>query len=174
MNLSKCCFTYFLIFITILFLVATNSFSKDEDTSFVNTLYQIKYVIKNRFTSKEIVNMVEQARRQGATGYIVVPPLNSFTKDMGWLIEDSKGREVFRVLFTFDDNGIVNNGRYLGPLISNVQQIHQLHVEMLSRNYKLITPGSYDIGDGCRAIIKIFKSGVSDPGRTVITVECLN
>lgn len=174
----------FHLFIIISILTASASYStentRDEDTTLINTLYQIKYVIMNKFTSGDIVNLVEQAIEKGAVGCKVVQPMFSFLKDMGWLIEDSKGREVFRVLFTFKDNGIVNNGRYLGPLISKEaqrgtdQQIYQFHVDILSRNYKLISPDNYNLGDGCRGVIKLFKSDVSDPGRTAIIVECPN
>ena len=172
-----------LLFILISIL-ASASYSaentREEDVSLINTLYQIKHVIMNNFTSGDIVNLIEQAIEKGAVGYKVVQPRFSFLKDMGWLIEDSKGREVFSVLFTFKDNGIVNDGRYLGPLISKEaprntdQQIYQFHVDILSRNYSLISPNNYNIGDGCKGVIKLFKSGDSDPGRTAIIVECPN
>ena len=163
---------------------ATTSYSteniREEDVTLTNTLHQIKYVIINNFTSRDIANLIEQAIKKGAVGYKVVQPSFSFLKDMGWLIEDSKGRVVFRVLFTFKENGIVNDGRYLGPLISKEapidtdQQIFQFHLDILSRNYSLISSNSYNIGDGCKGVIKLFKSGFSDPGRTAIIVECPN
>lgn len=181
MNIIKRCIIVFPLFIFVFLLSESPASSanntRDEDNSLTNTLYQIKHVILNNFTSDEIATMVQRSIEKGAIGYKVVR--SEFTKDMGWLIEDSKGREVFRVYFTFNNNRTVSNGRYLGPLISKEakkgtnQQIHQFHRDILSRNYKLIGQNTYDIGDNCKGSINLFKSGATDPGRTVITVDCL-
>lgn len=182
MNTIKSSIIVFPLFLIVFLLSESPASSanntRDEDISLTNTLYQTKYVILNNFTSDQIATMVQRSIEKGAIGYKVVR--SKFIKDMGWLIEDSKGREVFRVYFTFNSNGTVSNGRYLGPLIAKEakegtqQQIHQIHRDILSRNYRLIGQDTYDIGDNCRGSINLFKSGAkTDPGRTVITVDCL-
>ena len=168
-----------LIFISIFTLTASKALPNQGDETLINTLSHIKFAIINKLTSSDIENFIGQAIAKGATGYKVVRSNFSFLQDMGWALEDSKGREVLRVLFTFNNKGKVNNGRYLGPLNSNnyknsYKEIHKLHIEILSRNYKTIATDTYDLGDECKGVVKLFNKDPSSPVRIAIIVECLN
>lgn len=160
----------------------------DEYTSLTNTLLHMRYVINNKFTNKDIENFINKGIEKGAINYRLVYPKIDFlqTNDMGWAIDDSKGREVFRVIFSFGDDNIVKDGKYLGPIISTdmSNDIYTYHINGMSKNYNKINQNSYDLGDGCIGNIELQKMknniykgryviGSETKERTVITVQCL-
>ena len=134
-----------------------------------HTLYQVKNVVIKKSTSKDIEGMIKAARDAGGTGL----KSNRYGSDkMGWSLEDSKGREVFVVIFSFL-GGRAKEGDYLGPLMSlqNAKELHSFHENTLLEYFKRIDNNKYDLNDNCTASLRLFH-GATGLGRTIITVEC--
>jgi len=144
----------------------------------ISTLGSIKSALKNKYSPDDIEAFVRNANSQGATGIHVakMPKAYDFIKDMGWFVNDSSGRQVFKVLFTFDGN-IPISGRYIGPTVDIgnekvAQQIHSMHKDILNQNLISIDQNKYDLNDDCIANIKRFGGTKKTAKSTVIIVEC--
>jgi hypothetical protein len=140
------------------------------DTVISQVIYQVKTVLIRQLSPVDIKDMINRAVDEGATGY----KLNYYDSGkMGWSIEDSKGREVYSVIFLFSSQQ-AKEGTYFGPLMSSLsdaKEVHKRHREVLSSYFKKITTDKYDIGDSCTAFTELFK-GTTGAGRTKITVKC--
>ena len=131
-------------------------------------IYQVKTVLIKRLAPSDIEEMINHARDIGATGY----KLNHYSGGkMGWSMEDSKGREVYSVIFSFLGRQ-AKEGAYFGPLMSfrDAKVSHNWYREVFSGYFKQIGPDKYDINDNCMASMELFK-GTAGSGRTIITVE---
>jgi len=179
MQQLKTNFLIIILFVILCFGCPPSAIAANQSNSLIGTLYQIKNVLIKHYSSYDIEKMIKQANEAGAQGLKLAypsPPASFIMKDMGWLIEDSKGMEVFRVYFSFMNN-VAKDGRYLGPLMSNKarrgtdQEIFLFHRELLSKNLKRVSTDKYDLGDGCIASLTLFKNS-ADPGRTAVNVEC--
>lgn len=134
----------------------------------MHTIYQAKTILIRQLATGDIEEMINKVRDMGATGY----KLNHYSGGkMGWSIEDSKGREVNFVIFTFLGRK-AKVGVYFGPLMSfnDAKVIHNWHRNVLSGYFKQIGTDKYDINDNCVAIMELFK-GTTGLGRTIITIE---
>ena len=132
-------------------------------------IYQVKTVLIKQLAPSDIEKMINHARDIGATGY----KLNHYSGGkMGWSMEDSKGREVYSVIFSFLGRK-AKKGEYFGPLMSfrDAKVSHNWHRKVFLGYFKQIGPDKYDINDNCVAIVELFK-GTTGSGRTIITVEC--
>ena len=138
-------------------------------TVILNTIYQIKNVLIKQSSPSDIEEMINQARKKGATGY----KANRYSGEKaGWTLNDSQGREVHRVIFSFVGHE-AREGRYLGPLCAFQlsKEVHNWHRGILSKYYKKTGTDKYDIENNCMANMELFK-GSSGLWRTIITVEC--
>jgi hypothetical protein len=134
-----------------------------------HAIYQVKTVVLKKLSPGDVEEMINRARDKGATGYKVYQYGGG---KMGWSMLDSKGKEVYVVIFSFSDRQS-REGTYLGPLMSfrDAQDIHKLHIQVLSNYFKQLETDKYDIGDKCIALTELFK-GTTGAGRTKITVKC--
>ena len=138
-------------------------------TVILNTIYQVKSVIVKQSSPGDIEEMINQARKKGATGY----KIDRYSGGkIGWTLNDSKGREMHRVIFSFIGH-VAQKGRYLGPLITfqDSKEIHNWHRDVMSKYYKQTGTDRYDIENNCIANMELFK-GSSGLGRTIIIIEC--
>jgi len=105
----------------------------------------------------------------GATGYKIN---YYYDGNMGWSINDSRGREVNSAIFTFVGQR-ARKGAYYGPLMSfsDAKVIHNWHKNVLSKQFSQIVMNKYDIGNNCVAQIDLFK-GTTGLGRTILTIDC--
>jgi hypothetical protein len=134
-----------------------------------HTLYQVKNVVTKKLTSKDIEGIIKTTRDAGGRGF----KSSRYGSDkMGWSLEDSKGREVYVVIFSFL-GGRAKEGDYLGPLMSfqNAKELHSFHEKTLLEYFKQIDNNKYDLNDNCTASLRLFH-GTTGLGRTIITVEC--
>jgi len=132
-------------------------------------IYQVKTVLIKRLAPSDIERMINHARDIGATGY----KLNHYSGGkMGWSMEDSKGREVYSVIFSFLGRQ-AKEGVYFGPLMSfrDAKVSHNWYREVFSGYFKQIGPDKYDINDNCTANMELFQ-GSTGLGRSIITVVC--
>jgi hypothetical protein len=138
-------------------------------TVILNTICQVKSVLIKQSSPSDIEEMINQARKKGATGYKTDRYSGGKT---GWTLNDSKGREMHRVIFSFVGHE-AKEGRYLGPLITfqDSKEVHNWHRGVMSKYYKQIGTDKYDIENNCMANMELFK-GSSGLWRTIITVEC--
>lgn len=132
-------------------------------TVVVNTLSSMKNVLMKHSTQKDIELKINQGIKAGANGFkITYNPHYPTIKDMGWTVVDSKGREPFRVYFSFDDNK-AKDGRYIsGDIIDKsndgtAQTLYLLHKDAMASNYKQIKNDQFDIGNNCNATLKLKK-----------------
>lgn len=139
------------------------------DTVISNAIYQVKIVLMRKLASGDVEDMINRGRNAGVTGY----KLNHYAGgQMGWSVADSKGREVFSVIFSFVGFQ-AREGTYFGPLMSfrDAKEIHKQHRQVLSGHFKQIGADTYDVGDNCMAFTELFK-GSAGAGRTKITIKC--
>ena len=172
MQSHKSRFTIAMIFVFLMFLYMT-SFAGESANPMKQTIYytlnQVKNVVIKKLTSKDIEGMIKNARDAGGTG---LKSSRYGSDKMGWWLEDSKGREVYVVIFSFF-GGRAKEGEYLGPLMSfqNAKEIHSFHEKTLLEYFKQIDNNKYDLNDNCTASLRMFH-GATGLGRTIITVEC--
>ena len=156
-----------------LMLFHTTALADDQTdpvaTAILNTIYQIKNVLIKQSSPIDIEEMIKQVRDKGATGYKT--DRYSGGKS-GWTLYDSKGREVLRVIFSFVDQK-AKEGKYLDPLMlfKDAKKIHKLYREILSKRFKQLGTGKYEMDDNCMVFMELFK-GSTGLGRTIIAVEC--
>ena len=172
MRIYKTRFTIAMIFIFFMFFYMT-SFAGESTNPMkqviYHTLYQVKNVVIKKSTSKDIEGIIKTARDAGEKGF----KTSHYGSDkMGWSLQDSKGREVYVVIFSFL-GGRAKEGDYLGPLMSfqNAKEIHSIHEKTLLEYFKQTDNNKYDLNDNCTASLRLFQ-GTTGLGRTIITVEC--
>ena len=129
-----------------------------------NAIFQVKIVLMRKLASGDVEDMINRGRNAGVTGYKL--------SQMGWSVADSKGREVFSVIFSFVGSQ-AREGTYFGPLMSfrDAIEIHKQHRQVLSGHFKQIGADTYDIGDNCMAFTELFK-GSAGTGRTKMSIKC--
>ncbi len=67
------------------------------DTVISNAIYQVKIVLIRKLAPSGVEDMINRGRNAGVAGY----KLNHYSgSQMGWSVMDSKGREVFSVIFS--------------------------------------------------------------------------
>ena len=87
-------------------------------------------------------------------------------------MNDSKGREVYSIIFFFLKDQ-AQEGKYITPLMSfqDAKILYSLHSDFLSSHFKKIDSNKYDVNDSCLAVIELFSS-TEKSGQTIITVQC--
>lgn len=144
--------------------------SSTVDAAIANAIYQVKIALMGKFTSIDIENMINRGHDAGISPYKINRYANN---QMGWSVEDSKGREVFSVIFSFIGTH-ASEGTYYGPLMQlfqDAKEIHKQHSIVMDNYFKKIESEKYDIGDSCTAFMELFK-GRTSAGRTKIIVKC--
>jgi hypothetical protein len=163
-------FIVLMLFYTPLYATEPTESDKSEVAQVIyQTIYQIKTIIVRRLAANDIEELIKRARDLGATGY----KLNKYSGGkMGWSIEDSKGREVYSVIFSFHEQQ-AREGVYLTPLMTfrDAKEVHSWHRKVISSYFRQIDADKYDINDNCLAFVELFK-GATGLGRTRINIKC--
>lgn len=93
---------FFVVFLSLTVFLLINSSvacsdenSKDLDVVLLNTLSQIKLLVKNKSTEPEIIDLLERGKNNSSVGVKVIKPIKSI-KDMGWAMERQIGKTSFQ------------------------------------------------------------------------------
>ena len=133
------------------FSVGENKSPPSDFTEYVTAIIlQMKMVIlNNNDTPASIEEKISKAREMGLTAM----HLDRYSyKKIGWSAKDSKGRKVYSIIITFNDNSN-STVEYLAPLLSqdDASTIFGWHHKTMNNHYPLNGPNNYNIGDNCNA-----------------------
>lgn len=175
MQISKSAYVIpFLLIVITALKFETSAIANDQNpfhTVVVNTLSSMKNILMEYSSPKDIELLISQGIKSGAKGLkTAYNPYYPTIKDMGWTVVDSKGREPFRVYFSFGDDK-AKDGRYISGDVTDknnegtAQTLYLWHKDAMSNNYKQIENDKFDIGNNCNATLKLKNYPKSRYGR---------
>jgi hypothetical protein len=139
-----------------------------------NTIDQIKVILTQQSSPREIDRIIHQTSRIGSSGYKIFHYSNN--DKIGYFFKDDRGRKILSICFSFKNNQ-AKNCRYIGPLIdSGARSVEtpaspSWHRKYLSRYYTQIGPDRYALGNDCVAVLDEFKSS-HQASQTIIFFDC--